>query len=208
MAPSITKALELFVEPEQLDGENAYKCSKYVFFLFVCFLSKHQDHVFEPLITLFLPLNICCFSGAKKWWQPQRDLPSTATLMSSPSHLSVLQISPEAKLQRSDLPYLNYSIQFIFLAELFFLLLFFAHRMWSIQSIWIYVPSCLSPRESPRFTLCTLCWSTLGSAVMLDITSAILRYWCSCTSLFCFIRPFLLLQHSVGSSLQQIRLNL
>ncbi|XP_008313328.1 ubiquitin carboxyl-terminal hydrolase 42 isoform X3 [Cynoglossus semilaevis] len=28
MAPSITKALELFVEPEQLDGENAYKCSK------------------------------------------------------------------------------------------------------------------------------------------------------------------------------------
>ncbi|XP_077595850.1 ubiquitin carboxyl-terminal hydrolase 42 [Stigmatopora nigra] len=28
MAPSVSKALEQFVKPEQLDGENAYKCSK------------------------------------------------------------------------------------------------------------------------------------------------------------------------------------
>lgn len=28
-AQSVNKALEQFVKPEQLDGENAYKCSKY-----------------------------------------------------------------------------------------------------------------------------------------------------------------------------------
>lgn len=27
-APSVSKALEQFVKPEQLDGENAYKCTK------------------------------------------------------------------------------------------------------------------------------------------------------------------------------------
>jgi len=29
-APSVPKALEQFVKPEQLDGENAYKCTKWV----------------------------------------------------------------------------------------------------------------------------------------------------------------------------------
>ena len=29
-AQSVNKALEQFVKPEQLDGENSYKCSKYV----------------------------------------------------------------------------------------------------------------------------------------------------------------------------------
>lgn len=28
-AQSVNKALEQFVKPEQLDGENSYKCSKY-----------------------------------------------------------------------------------------------------------------------------------------------------------------------------------
>lgn len=30
-AQTLTKAFEQFVKPEQLDGDNAYKCSKCVF---------------------------------------------------------------------------------------------------------------------------------------------------------------------------------
>lgn len=56
-------------------------------------------------------------------------------------------------------------------------------RMWSIWSIWICGPSCLSPTGSPSSTGCMLCWFTLDWVVMLDTISAILRYWL-CPNLF------------------------
>lgn len=50
-------------------------------------------------------------------------------------------------------------------------------RMLNIQKTWTCGPSCLSVKEKPRSMGCMLFWSTLGSAAMLDTTSAILRCW-------------------------------
>lgn len=61
-APSITKALEQFVKPEQLDGDNAYKCSKCM--KMVQASKKFTIHRSSNVLTISLK-RFANFSGGK-----------------------------------------------------------------------------------------------------------------------------------------------